>query len=80
MKIELYKDPNIDGFHSGPRYWIAIDGVFKYFRMDNATDKKYLNWMKLNRTRTRTQTTSGVDVGIYKVKDLTEDDLVLEFI
>ena len=73
MKIELYKDDNI-GFYSGPRYWIAIDGVFKYFRMEN--NKDYKNWVKVKRT----QTTSSVDVGIYKVKDITEEDLMLELL
>ena len=74
MKIELYKDPNIDGFHSGPRYWIAIDGTFTYFRMDNSEEFK--TWKK----KTPPTTPLRVDIHVHKVKDLTEGDLMLELL
>ena len=72
MKIELYMGPKFMGCTK--RYWIAIDGVFKYFRGED--DIKYKNWIKLNRY----EDTDKRDDDIYKVKDLTEEDLMLELL
>jgi len=73
MKIELYK------LTSHPRsttYWIAVDGVFKWFRIPKSHMIEYRSWTKMENvehTKTRYER-------IVKIEDLTEGDLLLELI
>ena len=56
------------------REWIAVNDYFKYFRAKG--NDKYKNWINV----TRISYVGEKDDDIVKVKDLTEEECVLELL